>query len=74
MEFSNRIRMSSITISSLWISSVCMSDAIVHLVQEMVKISRGKITGLFLFLLFLFLYYLDSDYIANQTKLGFSWS
>ena len=46
--------MSLITILSLLISSVCLSDAIVHLVQEMVKISRGKITGL-LIIIFIFI-------------------
>ena len=64
--------MSSITILSLWISSVCLSEVIVHFGQEMVKISRGKITGLFIYLFFIYFYCLDSHYIANQTKLGFS--
>ena len=41
MEFSKRIKMSSITILSLWISHVSLSEAIVHLVQEMVKISKA---------------------------------
>ena len=68
MKFSKVFKMSSITILSLWISYVCLSEAIVHFVQEMVKNSRGKITELLL----LFLFYIDSDYIANQTKLGFS--
>ena len=65
MEFSIGIKMGRAAIFSLWISLVCLSEAIVHFVQEIVKSSRGKITGLFF-------YSLDSDYIAKQTKLGFS--
>ena len=46
---------------------VCLSEDMVHFVQEIVKNSRGKITGLKEKI-----YSSDSGYIANQTKLGFS--
>ena len=56
---------------SLWIIHVCLSDNMVHFIQEMSKISKilveislGPVTGLSLLLLFISLF--DSDYTANQ--------
>ena len=67
MEFSKGNKMSSIIILSLCISYVCLSEAIVHLVQEMVKISRGKIIVLLYFILFyFFIIYLDRLYCQPE--------
>ena len=72
MDFSIGIKMGRFTILSLWIGLVCLSKAIVHLGQELVKYRRGKITGLIYFIIIILFYYFDNDYTANQTKLGFS--
>ena len=52
--------MSLIIILSLRISKVCLSEDIVHLVREIVRISLGLITGIlynyYLLFIYLFIY------------------
>ena len=47
MNFRIDIKIGIITILSLWISHVCLSKAIVHFVQVLVKYKKGKINGLY---------------------------
>ena len=63
--------MSSITVLCFWISHVCLSEAIVHLVQEMMKIVEISIVQVkHLLTSYLLLLVTSSKYTANQTQLG----
>ena len=53
IDFSIGIKMGIISILSLWISHVYLSEAIVHFGQELDKSIRGKITGLILLFYFI---------------------